>query len=447
MTSRPQVLLIAYQCAPGQGSVSQIGWEWYSRLAQRARLTLVTHIRNKAAFDAQGPPAHDAEVIYIDTEAFAGPLYRLSSALFPRSQHTVFLISSLDFYVFDRKAVATLKQMQRRGRSWDIAHLVTPVSPWASPTLHRLHIPTILGPWNGGLETPTAFPELMKQDSAWLYPIRNLGRLFELLNRGIRSATAVLVATQATQKLIAPRYNPHCLPMLENGVDLSSFPSSPWPPSPSSTQPLRIVFVGRLVPFKGVSLLLKALSTILHNSAFELAIVGDGPERERLEKLSQDLALHSHVRFVGAQPLPAVADAMRAAHVFCLPSVRESGGAVVLEAMASARPVIVIKHGGPAEIVDDSVGHAIDPLGPDFVISELAKTLQQIISHPDAWQQKGLNGRIRAEQRFGWERKIDAALEIYARVTRANSRDATLPETPLATQTSFHIQTKTEKAL
>jgi glycosyltransferase involved in cell wall biosynthesis len=115
--------------------------------------------------------------------------------------------------------------------------------------------------------------------------------------------------------------------------------------------------------------------------------------------------------------------------------------------MASARPVIVIKHGGPAEIVDDSLGHAIEPLGPDFVISELAKTLQQIISHPDAWQQKGLNGRIRAEQRFGWDRKIDAALEIYARVTRANSRDATLPEAPLATQTSFHIQTKTEKAL
>ena len=60
--------------------------------------------------------------------------------------------------------------------------------------------------------------------------------------------------------------------------------------------------------------------------------------------------------FHGAQPLDAVARFMQACHVFCLPSVRESGGAVLLEAMASARPVIALDFGGAGELVDEYVG-------------------------------------------------------------------------------------------
>src|ERR1700753_3992966 len=102
----PRVLLSAYQCAPGGGSVSQIGWEWYSRLSRRMPVTLVTHIRNRVYLEAAGAPLPGSEIIYIDTEWFAGPLYRLASRLFPKSQHSVFLIASLDFYVYDRAALA-----------------------------------------------------------------------------------------------------------------------------------------------------------------------------------------------------------------------------------------------------------------------------------------------------------------------------------------------------
>src|SRR5579863_8566640 len=82
-----RVLMSAYQCAPGMGSVSQIGWEWYSRMAVRVPLTLVTHIRNRPALEAAGAPLHNSEIVYIDTEWFAGPVYRVASRLFPKSQH------------------------------------------------------------------------------------------------------------------------------------------------------------------------------------------------------------------------------------------------------------------------------------------------------------------------------------------------------------------------
>jgi len=110
---------------------------------------------------------------------------------------------------------------------------------------------------------------------------------------------------------------------------------------------------------------------------------------------------------------------MRDAHVFCLPSVRESGGAVLLEAMASARPVIAIDFGGPAEIVDADVGAALAPAGVVAVTDALVRTLEDVIADPVAWRQRGLAGRARAEALYGWDAKVDAALRLYATLLAA----------------------------
>ena len=218
MSSKPlRILLSAYQCGPGMGSVSQIGWEWYSRLSALASVTLVTHSRNRECLEAVGAPLSGSEIIYINTESFAGPLYRLASRLFPNSQHAVFLLSSADFYVFD---AAALKQLQKRRGEWDLAHAVTPVSPLAATRLHRLRIPLIVGPWNGGLASPSTFAEVMKHDSEWIYKIRRLGMLFDLFLGCTRRAALILSATRSTDQYL-PKKAP-TLRMLENGVDLSA---------------------------------------------------------------------------------------------------------------------------------------------------------------------------------------------------------------------------------
>lgn len=418
MTRRLHVLLSAYQCGPDLGSVSQIGWEWYSRLAQRAAVTLVTHVRNRPVLEQQERPASDARIIYIDTEALAGPLYRAASRLFPRSQHAVFLISSLDFFAFDRKALAMLRQKQLQGECWDIMHCVTPVSPIASPTLHKLHTPVILGPWNGGLKSPSAFPEFMKQDSAWLYPVRNLGRLAEYLNQGIARSARILTATAATRDWLPKRHRSKFFPMLENGVNLDQFRATPWPAAPSGENPLQILFVGRLLPFKGVAMLLDALKKVSASTPVELFVVGEGPERVRLERQTAQLGLSQIVHFRGNQNLCQVAAAMSRAHVFCLPSVRESGGAVLLEAMASARPVIAIKYGGPGELVTEDVGCAIEPLGREHVVDELIAQFRSVVESPESWRRKGIAGRTKAEEHFGWDTKIGHTLLLYEAVLR-----------------------------
>ena len=81
------ILMVAYQCGPGMGSVSQIGWEWFSGMSALRQVCLVTHVRNRAALEAAPNRPAAARIVYIDTEWFAGPLYRFSKRLFPRSEH------------------------------------------------------------------------------------------------------------------------------------------------------------------------------------------------------------------------------------------------------------------------------------------------------------------------------------------------------------------------
>lgn len=412
---RGPILLSAYQCGPGMGSVSQIGWEWYRRLARRVPLTLVTHIRNRAALVAAGAPLAESEILYVDTEWFARPLFLLARRIFPNSEHAVFLLSSLDFFLFEFMARRALRRRQARGQSWELVHVVTPVSPAAVTGLHALRMPLIRGPLNGHVATPSGFPDLMREDSAWLYPLRSLGYAWDWARGASRRAARILVATRATRHALPPSLRKEAIAMPENGVDPTVFRVAPWPLPPSPTEPLRLLFVGRLIPCKALSLLLEAVARC-RQIPIRLRVVGDGPMRAPWEQRMRELHVEDRVVFVGARSQAEVAEELRETHVFCLPSVRESGGAVLLEAMAVGRPVVAVDWGGPAELVDDEVGRLVPAHDSETVVEGLAETFRSVAADPEAWRLRGLAGQKRAEARYTWEAKIDHALRLYGEV-------------------------------
>lgn len=412
--SARRVLLVAYQCGPGMGSVSQIGWEWFARLRQTHAVTLVTQVRNRAALTAAGVDTGGDAVLWIDSEWFAGPLYRLAKKMFPKSEHSVFLLSSLDYFVFDFLAWCRLRRAIAQGQRWDLLHRVTPVTLAAPTWLVRLPMPSVIGPLNSGLSDPPGFGQVMRQESTWLVQLRRLGRAWDELTGCLRRASRILVATRSTQQQVPAAHQDRCRPMLENGVDLQRFPAHPWPQPPASGQPLQLLFVGRLIPVKALHLLLQAVAQLCQVGAdLRLTVVGDGPLRTDWQALCIQLGLEDVVSFTGAQPLDAVARHMAACHLLCLPSLRESGGAVVLEAMASARPVVAMNFGGPAELVDDSVGRLLALQSPEQVVRDLAAALADVVLHPEAWRERGQEGRRRVEARYGWDAKVRAIDALY----------------------------------
>jgi len=406
-----RILLSAYQCAPGAGSVSQIGWEWYSRLASRMHVTLATHIRNRDLLERAGAPLPNTEIIYIDTEWLAAPLYRTAKHLFPNSEHSVFLLSSLDFFAYDHALYRQAQARMKNGESWDVVHVVTPVSPSTVTRLPGLGLPLVRGPLNGGLRTPSQFPELMKADSAWLYPLRDISKPVRSALGNRARGDVVLVANKSTEESLTKQERSVARHMTEIAVDPAQFAATPWPADPTVGNPLRMVFVGRLIPAKALSLLLEAMKELKDAYPMELTVVGDGPMRELWERQAAELGMA--IEFTGAQSANEVVRRIEESHVLCLPSVRESGGAVLLEAMSCARPVIGIAHGGPAEIITPDVGRLINPDNSRAVIDGLKDAVRDIFADPAAWSERGRRGRKIAESLHSWDAHLDEMCSIY----------------------------------
>lgn len=134
-------------------------------------------------------------------------------------------------------------------------------------------------------------------------------------------------------------------------------------------EPRVVLFVGNLVPVKGVDRLLKAFKVVqgscLHgNGKLEacptLHIIGSGPEEKRLRKLAHDLGIADSVQFLGRKSQEEVAAAMREAHCLCLPSRSEGMPNVVLEALACGTPVVATAVGENPYLIEDGVnGHLV----------------------------------------------------------------------------------------
>lgn len=177
-----------------------------------------------------------------------------------------------------------------------------------------------------------------------------------------------------------------------------------------------ILFVGRLIPLKGTSILIKALRIIhLDDSSIQLFIVGEGPEQIFLEKLASDLEVLPSVRFLGNLPRNELGMYYKNASVFVLPSITykdqsEGLGVVLLEAMASGAPVIGTDTGGIPDIIKDGINGLLVPPGDPYA---LADAIIRIIENPDLTNQFREAGLKTVHERFSWEKISDQFIEIY----------------------------------
>lgn len=407
------VLMAAYQCGPGMGSVSQIGWEWFLRTARLRPVTLLTHVRNRAAIEAAGPLPDGARIEWIDSEWFAGPLHRLAKRLFPRSEHAVFATSSIDFFVFDHLALRRARALQRAGARWRLVHVVTPVTTSAATRLHRLGLPLVRGPLNCGLTSPRGFDEHLSTDASWTSGVRHVTRGIDALLGSSRHAARLVAGTRATVTEIGERHAARTVVMAENAIDPAAFVQRPWPEG--AGQHLKLLFVGRLIAVKGLDMLLRAMERAGREGlSVSLEVLGDGPMRQPWEQLARRLAMSGQVRFHGAASREEVIAAMHDCHLLVLPSVRESGGGVLVEAMACGRPVVAVAWGGPAEIVSEPVGRAIAAIDPASVIEGLLQAMRDCMTQPDQWAGKAEAAAREAREQWSWDARLARMAGIYA---------------------------------
>ncbi len=203
------------------------------------------------------------------------------------------------------------------------------------------------------------------------------------------------------------------LRLVYHGVDLSRF-------RPAATEPQGppvLLSVGRLVPKKGFDVLLKAAAALEQNGhSFVLRIVGEGPERERLESLRRQLGLERVVRFVGSVSPEEMPRVYHEAHVFVLPSVIDARGDrdgipnVAAEAMASGLPVVSTTASAISDLVRDGTEGFLVPEKDDVA---LAEALARLLVDPALRRRMGRAGRTRVEAVFDREKCIDELASLF----------------------------------
>jgi glycosyltransferase involved in cell wall biosynthesis len=192
--------------------------------------------------------------------------------------------------------------------------------------------------------------------------------------------------------------------------------NSPASNERSVDDPFKLLFVGRLVRRKGVDVLLRAVEILSGDPRLSVEIVGGGPEKEKLEALSQQLGVQKKVHFAGVVDTATIDGCFRDCDALVLPAIiTETGeteglGVVLLEAMGYGKPVIATAAGGIVDIVKDNETGLLAPPGD---AKGLASIIRKAMDNPDLMNRIATQGTSFADEAFGWDRIVSDLQQVY----------------------------------
>lgn len=281
------------------------------------------------------------------------------------------------------------------------------LSPFAF-FLRNGSVPFVIGPVNGGLPWLPGFRQATIQNR-WVTRLRNLYPLLPFGRSTYRRAAAIMAgSSHAYAELSAHHEKLFFVP--ENGIDSSiCFPGFR---SRKTEGKLELIFIGSLIPLKACDLALRGAASLLRNNLAHFTVVGDGPERERLEQLTHTLGIEEAVLFRGWLSHAEAMRVLRSADVLLFPSIRDFGGGVVFEALAQGVVPVVGDFGGPGDTVNPEVGCKVALTNETDVVSQIEQVLLSFAREGDRLDQLRQKGVSYAREHLTWDAKAQSITSI-----------------------------------
>jgi glycosyltransferase involved in cell wall biosynthesis len=352
----------------------------------------------------------------IDSEAVARRAYQLSLKLrggAGKGWTIGTAIGALTYPYFERLVWERFGRQIAMGE-FALVHRVTPMSPTVPSAIAAkvagAGVPFVVGPLAGGVPWPKEFDAARRAEKEHLSYVRDAHRLLPHYRATRRAASAIFVASRDAYGQVPRDLRHKCFYLPENAIDPARFTRRR---TRTAGRPVKCVFLGRLVPYKGADMLLEAAAPLLRGGAMTLAILGDGPQMTELRQIVTREKVSDVVRLAGWVEHGRVQDFLADADLFTFPSIREFGGAVALEAMAVGLVPVVMDYGGLGELVTEKTGFLLPMGARQQIIERLRSLLTHLCEHPREIDAKSPSALRRAHEQFTWPAKARQVVQVY----------------------------------
>ncbi|WP_299492882.1 glycosyltransferase [Acaryochloris sp. IP29b_bin.137] len=400
--SQKKVLISAYACRPHMGSEAEVGWSTAREIAQYCQVWVVTRSDNRQAIEVELGKHPDLKLQFI--------YHNL-----PWTRWWNFGVQ-LHYYLWQLKTYGLIRRLDQE-IGFDLVHHVTYVKYWSPSFLALLPIPFIWGPVGGAESAPQPFYQDWNIRGKLYENMRNWARRLGEYDPFVRltaqrSQWAGATTAETAERL---RYLGASEVHLTSEAhlciqDIERFAQVPTP----EDAPFRMVSMGRLLHWKGFHLGLHAFAKAHFSTQPEYWIVGQGPEYQRLQSLTQRLGLEHQVKFWGQLPRSEALQKLQECHTLVHPSLHDSGGWVCLEAMAMGRAVICLDLGGPQMQVTDATGIKVPACSPQQAVTDLAEAMVRLESDGALRKRLGNSGQQRVRDYYSWTVKGQYWARCYA---------------------------------
>lgn len=400
-----KILYIAFACNPYVGSEAFCGWSWPLAMRKYCDVYVITRKENRTGIEKyiNEHKITDIKFFYYDIPDILNIYYKSGKMYMPYSvvwQNTSFnFIKRLhEKYNFDYIHQVTLGDFRLINPAW------------------KLKSKFIFGPVGGAQTTPKTLQPYIGADNKsevereW---INKMIKSWPLYRRVLNQIYLIFAANPETQAYLRECINEpeKCKLLTENGVNTDQICA---PPEKEDNDKVILLWSGRMIRRKGLSFLLDVLQLVKTKKPYILKLVGDGPEICHLKKQASELGLKDRIEFVGKVSYEEMQHLYSSSDVFVFPSLRETTGTVLFEAMVNSLPIVTFDQNGAALLVDNNCGIKVN-VNDDLskIKNNFAIALCKVIDDPKLRSSMGHNARLRIIENYTWEQKCKRLYDEY----------------------------------
>ena len=399
MTSKINVLLSAYACRPNAGTEPGIGWNWAVHLAETGCVVhVLTAERNRKAIEAYQNETPCSELnFHFIAVPWMNPM---------ESGARHYLVWQ---WMALRRAKAISKSI-----AFDIVQHVSYGSVHLPTPLWRLGVPTIFGPVGGGQTTPPSLLSYFGDDARHERRRTRITKLLPHLpsyRKAIGRMSLILAANRNTFELVERAGCRRVELLCDTGLRTDFFADSPRHFRASSQ--IRMLWVGRFLPRKGVELALDALQQATPN--IHLTLIGDGLEEPVLRQMIAKRNLENRVFWAGKRlPWLEVREAYLNHDALLFTSLRDTFGSQILEAMSLGLPVIALNLSGAQDFIPPLAGLKIDIGSTAKETAELLSSALNRFANMTIEERNAMSEEAWSKSRnSAWPTRVTFTLELF----------------------------------